>query len=196
MIGILSGKLLEKSLPVLVVGIAGIGYEVEVPVTTFVNLPDVDGEVSLFTHFVVRENAQLLYGFTTREDRDLFRMLIASSGVGPKLALAILSGMSAAEFYRCVEEQDSLILVGLPGVGKKTAARLLVEMRDRLPDQLVTKPRASLSASSATKVEAESALCALGYTPQKARHAVQAVWMDDMTVEQVIMLALKGMVDK
>ena len=131
MIGFLRGRLLVKQPPDIVLDVAGIGYEVQVPMTTLFALPALGEEVTLLTHFVVREDAQLLYGFLDEADRRLFRELIKVSGVGPKLALALLSGMDARAFAQCLQRDDVATLVALPGVGRKTAERLLVEMRDK-----------------------------------------------------------------
>jgi len=136
MIGRIRGNLIHKQPPVILVEVGGVGYELQVPMTTLFQLPELGTEVSLVTHFVVREDAQLLYGFIHEADRTLFRQLIKVSGVGPKLALTILSGMDSNSFVRCVQRDDISSLVALPGVGKKTAERLLVEMRDRLQDWL------------------------------------------------------------
>ena len=137
MIGRIRGVLVLKQPPDILVEVGGVGYEIQVPMTTLFQLPEVGAEVSLVTHFVVREDAQLLYGFIDERDRGLFRQLIKVSGVGPKLALTILSGMDSSSFARCVQRDDIASLVALPGVGKKTAERLLVEMRDKLKDWLV-----------------------------------------------------------
>ena len=171
--------------------------------TTLFQLPDLGAEVSLVTHFVVREDAQLLYGFIDERDRELFRELIKVSGVGPKLALTILSGMDSASFARCVQRDDVTALVALPGVGKKTAERLLVEMRDKLKDwlgQMETSAGASgADAAFATTpdltADAESALIALGYKPAEAARVVAAV-NDESVVdsEELIRRALKSMV--
>ncbi len=201
MIGFLRGKLVSKSPPQLVVDVHGVGYEVEAPMTTFYDLPALGDEVRLHTHLVVREDAHILFGFSKETERAMFRTLIKVNGVGPKLALTILSGLSAEEFHRCIRDNDSHSLVRLPGVGKKTAERLIIEMRDRLPD---------LSESSATDVtvsagqggfaaanpkqEAISALCALGYKAQDAAKMVQAVAADDKSCEDIIRLALQGAV--
>src|SRR6187401_3630447 len=136
MIGRIRGKLVHKQAPHILVEVGGVGYELQVPMTTLFQLPELGAEVALVTHFVVREDAQLLYGFIEEGDRSLFRQLIRVSGVGPKLALAILSGMDAHSFARCVQRDDISSLTALPGVGKKTAERLLVEMRDKLQDWL------------------------------------------------------------
>ena len=134
MIGFLRGKLVHKAPPFLVLDVQGVGYEVEAPMTTFYDLPAINEEIKLHTHLVVREDAHILFGFSTEADRTLFRTLIKVNGVGPKLALTILSGQSAEEFHRCIHDNDTQTLVRLPGVGKKTAERLIIEMRDRLPN--------------------------------------------------------------
>ncbi|HSB97665.1 MAG TPA: Holliday junction branch migration protein RuvA, partial [Spongiibacteraceae bacterium] len=134
MIGRIRGKLLEKQAPELLVDVNGVGYEIQAPMTTIYQLPALGETVELFTHLVVREDAHLLFGFASLRDRALFRALIKVNGVGPKLALTILSGMDAQDFVRCVRDNDGAGLVRLPGVGKKTAERLLIEMRDRLRD--------------------------------------------------------------
>lgn len=195
MIGHLSGKLLEKKLPHLLLEVGGVGYELEVPMPTFVALPQKGEPVSLFTHFVVRETAQLLFGFSGRNERDLFRLLINVSGVGPKLGLMILSGMMAADFRQCVAEQNIELLVQLPGVGRKTAERLLVEVRDRLPpaEREGMEDTADPSAFVSVQKEAENALQALGYTAKQSSQVVSRVWRSDMSLEQVIMKALKKM---
>ena len=136
MIGRIRGSLVYKQPPDILVEVGGVGYELQVPMTTLFQLPELGSEVSLVTHFVVREDAQLLYGFIDERDRSLFRQLIKVSGVGPKLALTILSGMDSTSFARCVQRDDISSLIALPGVGKKTAERLLVEMRDKLKDWL------------------------------------------------------------
>lgn len=190
----LAGKLLAKRLPLVVLDVSGVGYEVETSIPTFASLPEPGKPVRLHTHLVIRENAQLLYGFANQEDRDMFRALIGVTGVGPKLALVILSGMTAAEFRRCVAGQEVFALTQLPGVGNKTADRLLIEMRDRLPALSADKATAKVRGVAQTnKTEAKSALCALGYSPQKAARSVDAVWADDMTIEQAIMAALKSL---
>lgn len=200
MIGRISGVLLEKQAPELLLDVNGVGYEVHAPMTTIYQLPELGQAVTLHTHFVVREDAQLLYGFADLQERSLFRALIKVNGVGPKLALTILSGIDSGEFVRCVRDGDTVSLVRLPGVGKKTAERLLVEMKDRLKDwQLDT---ASVESGATTTVskgsivgEAESALIALGYKPQEASKAISAVNNDNVTsAEELIRLALKNMV--
>ena len=203
MIGRIRGTLVHKQAPLILVEVGGVGYELQVPMTTLFQLPDLGSEVSLVTHFVVREDAQLLYGFIEEGDRSLFRELIKVSGVGPKLALTILSGMDAQSFARCVQRDDISSLVALPGVGKKTAERLLVEMRDKLKDWLVRSQSAqgrmeggsTLPALPDIVADAEAALVSLGYKPQEASRMVAAV-NDDAVVdsEELIRRALKSMV--
>ena len=196
MIGFIRGKLVSKTPPQLVVDVQGVGYEVEAPMTTFYDLPELGTELQLFTHLVVREDAHILFAFSTESDRLMFRSLIKVNGVGPKLALTILSGQSAEEFQRCIHDNDVQTLVRLPGIGKKTAERLIIEMRDRLPkvaessgsDQAVS---VNVTANS-PRQEAISALCALGYKPQDASKMVQAIPQLDKTCEDIIRLALQG----
>ncbi|SDO05949.1 Holliday junction DNA helicase subunit RuvA [Halomonas shengliensis] len=175
MIGRLRGTLLEKQPPWLVVDVAGVGYELEASMTTLVALPAVGEAVSLHTHLTVRDDAHLLYGFAREQERALFRALIKVNGVGPKLALAILSGMDEAAFQRCVMEDDVKALTRLPGVGKKTAERLIIEMRDRFPHWEALEPAlAGLEAGGAATprqdplADAEAALVSLGYKPAEA----------------------------
>ena len=200
MIGFLRGKLVHKAPPFLVLDVQGVGYEVEAPMTTFYDLPAINEEIKLHTHLVVREDAHILFGFSKEADRALFRTLIKVSGVGPKLALTILSGQSAEEFHRCIHDNDTLALVRLPGVGKKTAERLVIEMRDRLPDlgdstmSSTDKSGASISAVSNAKQEAISALCSLGYKPLDASKMVQNISAEGKSCEDIIRLALQGAV--
>ncbi len=194
---------MHKQPPDILVDVSGVGYEVQVPMTTLFQLPQLGDEVSLVTHFVVREDAQLLYGFIDERDRRLFRQLIKVSGVGPKLALTILSGMDSSSFARCVQRDDISSLVALPGVGKKTAERLLVDMRDKLKDwlgsdeaqvSLVTGGEARVPAVN-TVADAEGALIALGYKPQEASRMVAAVNDDSVaSSEDLIRRALKSVV--
>ena len=206
MIGRITGILLEKQAPELLIDVQGLGYEVQVSLTTFFDLPGCGEKVTLHTHFVVREDAQLLYGFAQQSERELFRTLIKVSGVGPKMALAILSGMTARDFVRCVQNNDTGTLVKLPGVGKKTAERLIVEVRDKLAsfsdkfgDGLEAGSQSLPLSSKQSHViaEAESALIALGYKPQEAARMVNAVTSDDgddaQTSEELIRLSLKSM---
>ncbi len=201
MIGRISGKLLEKQPSLLLVDVNGVGYEVEVPFSTAFALTELNQSIVLHTHLVVREDAQLLYGFATVKDRDLFRLLIKINGVGPKLALTILSGFDSAQLARCVRDNDIATLVKLPGVGKKTAERLLVEMRDKVKDWggpeadlLDTEVVVPQDALSNVIEEAESALITLGYKPQEASKAVNAIDAEGLNSGEVIRLALKGMV--
>lgn len=199
MIGRLCGIILEKQAPQLLIDVNGVGYEVLAPMTTIYQLPAVGEKVVLHTHMVVREDAQLLYGFADQRDRSLFQTLIKVNGVGPKLALTILSGIEIDDFVRCVRGGDSASLVRLPGVGKKTAERLLVEMKDRLSEwQLDQTDIASTAPASRNSViaEAESALVALGYKPTEASRAIAAVNNDSIaSSEELIRLALKSMVN-
>lgn len=198
MIGRLRGLLLEKHAPVLIVDVQGVGYELEAPMSTFYQLPAVGDEVTLKTHLVVREDAHILYGFATGDERRLFRELIKVSGVGAKLALTILSGASVEEFARCVHEADTATLVRLPGVGKKTAERLVVEMRDRLAAEPIGTPPAPQPGAAAGGTspvgEAVSALVALGYKAQEASRMVRAMDTRDMDSEEIIRQALQAAV--
>ena len=201
MIGRIRGTLLEKQAPQLLIDVQGVGYEVQVSLNTFFNLPELNQPLSLHTHLVVREDAQLLYGFGDHSERQLFRELIKISGVGPKLALAILSGMSAQEFVSCVQNNDSATLVRLPGVGKKTAERLLVEMRDRLDSWSGTADAGGAIPEQVTGkadiLEAEHALISLGYKPQEATRMVAAHLVkgeDTPPSQELIRLALKSVV--
>jgi len=198
MIGFLRGKLVLKAPPVLVLDVQGVGYEVEAPMTTFYDLPALGAEIKLHTHLVVREDAHILFGFSTEADRLMFRTLIKVNGVGPKLALTILSGQSAEEFHRCIHNNDTQALVRLPGVGKKTAERLIIEMRDRLPglDEPVAagSDPAGLNAQAVNnpRQEAISALCALGYKPLDASRMVQNISAENKSCEDIIRQALQG----
>ena len=205
MIGRLRGILLEKQAPDLLIEVAGIGYEVQLPLTSFYQLPATGEEAILYTHFVVREDAQLLYGFVNATERALFRQLIKANGVGPKLALTILSGMTAQQFVRCVQLDDVSTLVKLPGVGKKTAERLVVEMRDRLKDWgiapntpvtdtlMLQGDEAIFSPLESAEQDAIGALVSLGYSQVQADKAVQKVKQNDMSSEQLIKAALRSM---
>ncbi|QJQ96667.1 MULTISPECIES: Holliday junction branch migration protein RuvA [Halomonadaceae] len=195
MIGRLHGTLLEKQPPWLVVDVAGIGYELEASMNTLLALPGVGDAVRLYTHLTVREDAHLLYGFAREQERALFRALIKVNGVGPKLALAILSGMEEAQFMRCVMDDDAKSLTHLPGVGKKTAERLIIEMRDRFPhwsgDDLIGD--ASASAARAAPADplqdAEAALVALGYKPTEATRMLSGLDAE-LSTEGLIKAAL------
>lgn len=189
MIGYLKGFLAEKQPPRLVLDVNGVGYEIEAPMSTFYTLPAAGNQLTLLTHLSVREDAHVLYGFATVAERDLFRSLIRVNGVGPKLALTILSGISVDAFNRCVEARDGAALTRLPGVGKKTAERLLVEMRDRIGSTAAAPLPGTAEARPAD--EAQSALIALGYKPQEAAKMIRAVGDENLGAEEIIRLALK-----
>ncbi|MCG3815317.1 Holliday junction branch migration protein RuvA [Photobacterium damselae] len=207
MIGRLRGTVLEKQPPEVLLEVGGIGYEVQMPMSCFYELPEVGQEAIIFTHFVVREDAQLLYGFNKKSERELFREVIKANGVGPKLGLAILSAMTASQFVLSVEQEDITTLVKIPGVGKKTAERLLVEMKDRLKGwgegDLFTPPQDTAasnapiqnpSSQARAEDEAVSALVALGYKPQQASKVVSQVAQPEMSSETIIREALRSMV--
>lgn len=206
MIGRLRGILVEKQPGQVLVEAAGLGYEVDIPYTTFFHLPETGQEVVLHTHFAVREDAHSLFGFANRLDRDLFRLLIKVNGVGPRLAVGILSGLDADQFIQCVEQRDASALVKLPGVGKKTAERLLIDMGDRigqLEGQFVPRGAGPVNAGETPKrsprqpdasEEAEAALIALGYKPQEAARAINRVAEEGMSREDLIRTALKAMI--
>ena len=198
MIGFVRGRLLSRHPPQLLIDVQGLGYELDAPMTTFYDLPEVGSEVALYTHLVVREDAHTLYGFARLAERSLFRELIKITGVGPRLALAILSGMNAAAFTRCIQAGDSAALTRVPGIGKKTAERLVIELRDRLSDR---PPDVVLAAESGAEgrpadavEEAVSALVALGYKPQEASRMVRAVAAQSQSSEEIIRQALQGAV--
>nr|WP_238935104.1 Holliday junction branch migration protein RuvA [Pseudomonas typographi] len=200
-IGRLRGTLAEKQPPHLIVDVNGLGYELEVPMTTLYRLPSVGQAVTLHTHLVVREDAQLLYGFFEKRERELFRELIRLNGVGPKLALALMSGFEADELVRVVQAQDAQALVKVPGVGKKTAERLLVELKDRFkawqtsPAMFALMPYSTPQAPVASaEADAVSALISLGYKPQEASKAVSAIDAQGLSSEELIRHALKGMI--
>ena len=198
MIGRLRGTLLEKQPPQILLDVNGVGYDVSAPMTTFYELPETGSEIILHTHLAVSEHSHVLYGFLRKSDRTLFRTLIKVSGVGPKLALAILSGMSADEFVGCVRSGDSVALTRLPGVGKKTAERLVVEMKDRLKDwqgvavSTEGDTQAIMPATDSVK-DAISALVSLGYKPQEASRMVSQIECEGLASEEIIRLALKAM---
>lgn len=200
MIGQIQGTLLEKQPPQLLVSVNGLGYEIDAPMSTFYQLPDVGQSVRLFTHFVVREDAQLLYGFYTREERTLFRTLLKVNGVGPRLGLTILSSVSPEEFVRCVLDNDTASMVRLPGIGKKTAERLVIEMRDKLSDWHKTEMTAQPNAIRGEQgprhqslQDAIAALVALGYKPQEANRTVTKIDDGQSTSEELIRRALREM---
>lgn len=207
MIGRLRGNLLEKQPPELLIEVSGIGYEVQMPMSCFYELPEIGTEAIVYIHYVVREDAQLLYGFNTKKERALFREVIKANGVGPKLGLAILSGMTASQFVQSVEREDISTLVKLPGVGKKTAERLVVEMKDRLKgwgagDLFTPATDAApmddgsdfITSPQSAQDEAVSALISLGYKPVQASKIVSQVAKPDMTSEALIRESLKSMI--
>lgn len=200
MIGRLRGRIISKQPPMLLIEVGGVGYEVEAPMSTFYQLPETDAEVLLHTHLIVREDAQLLCGFASEGERQLFRNLIKTNGVGAKLALAILSGMNAVEFARCIHDEDNAALVRLPGVGRKTAERLIIEMRDRLPQVTsgaeVGATEGSEKAGADADSEARHALEALGYKPAEAQRMVQKVAAEGLSSEETIRAALKAAVSR
>ena len=204
MIGRLRGTLAEKQPPHLILDVNGLGYELEVPMTTLYRLPSVGEPLTLHTHLVVREDAQLLYGFYGKRERDFFRELIRLNGVGPKLALALMSSLEVDELVRCVQSQDTSALTKVPGVGKKTAERLLVELKDRfkawetVPAMFALVPNQPGGPDAAPVATAEndavSALISLGYKPQEASKAISAIKEKGLSSEDMIRRALKGMI--
>src|SRR5580765_4201087 len=195
MIGSLRGRISSKLPPQLTVEVGGIGYELEAPMSTFFHLPAVGAEVQLLTHLVVREDAHVLYGFGSEDERRQFPSLIRVSGVGPKIALALLSGISVADFYQFVHAQDIGALTRVPGIGRKTAERLIVEMRDRLVAPGLT-PGGGTSVSGAASPEAEAydALVALGYRPAEATRLLKAAGPGTHSTEELIRRALQSAV--
>ena len=193
MIGSLRGRITSKSPPQVTVEVGGVGYEVEAPMSTFLHLPAVGAEVKLLTHFVVREDAQLLYGFATEDERHLFRSLLKVSGIGPKIGLALLSGMSVEAFASAVRNQDVDSLIRVPGIGRKTAERMLVEMRDRLaPAAGGTSDAIVLQAGAAPEAEAFAALVGLGYRPAEATRLLKAAGPGTHSTEELIRRALQS----
>ena len=192
MIGSLQGKLIAKQTPLIIVECAGVGYEVETPMSTFLELPAVGAEVFLHTHLLVRDDAQLLYGFATEDERVLFRLLLKVSGVGAKMGLSILGGMGVGDFERCVRYEDTAMLVRIPGVGRKTAERLIIEMRDRIeqsPAQAIMAKAGKVATDS--RSEAFDALVALGYKPAEVRRLLAKLDIEDKSAEDIIRLALR-----
>jgi Holliday junction DNA helicase RuvA len=197
-IGRIRGVLVDKKPPEVQIDVAGICYEVQVPMSTLYQLPELGKEITLHTHFVVREDAQLLYGFFEEKDKSMFRSLIKINGVGPKMALGILSSMEANEFVRAVRSNDINAMVKMPGIGKKTAERLLIEMRDRLKDWDSEEggTQVPVSAGASITSDAETALISLGYKPQQAAHAIAAVLKTNPEIlgsEELIRHSLKSM---
>jgi holliday junction DNA helicase RuvA len=190
MIGRLSGQLAGKAPPQVLVDVGGVGYELDVPMSTFFNLPGLGERVTLLTHFVVREDAQVLFGFLTAPERDAFRLLVKISGVGPRTALSVLSGLSVAELAQAVSLQDGARLVKVPGIGKKTAERLLLELKGKLGPDLAL-PTAAAAATDAGN-DIVQALVALGYNEREAQAALKAL-PPDVGVSDGIKLALKAL---
>jgi Holliday junction DNA helicase RuvA len=189
MIGRLHGKLIEKTPPQVLVDVGGVGYEVDVPMSTFCNLPAEGSEITLLTHFIVREDAQLLYGFATAAERQTFRALIRISGVGPRIALAVLSGMSTQDLADAVEQGNATLLTRVPGIGKKTADRLVLELKGKLAGNAFAPTG---GAASAAQADILSALMALGYSEREAQASVRAL-PAEVTVSEGIRLALKAL---
>jgi Holliday junction DNA helicase RuvA len=195
MIGFLRGRLARKEPPSLLVDVNGVGYEVEAPMSTIFRLPGLGDEVQLQTHLVVREDQQTLYGFSTESERRLFRALLKVSGVGAKMALTILSGISVEGFASCVQSEDKAALTRLPGVGRKTAERLIVEMRDRLESGVgVALPGSALAGEPGElpRAEAFNALVSLGYKPPEARRMLDSVSADATTTEEILRQVLRA----
>ena len=191
MIGSLRGQLTSKQAPLIIIECQGVGYEVEAPMSTFLELPAAGENVFLFTHLVVREDAHMLYGFASTEERSLFRMLLKISGVGAKMGLAILSTLSVDDFRRCVEYEDAATLVKIPGVGKKTAERLIIEMRDKIDAPAAVTGTPKLSVVASPKSEAIDALMALGYKANEVNRLIDRLSIDDKSAEDIIRLALR-----
>lgn len=194
MIARLTGLLLEKRPPQLLLEVNGVGYELEVPMSTFYVLPDLGQRFSLHTHLVVRDDAHLLFGFASEAERSLFRTLIKVNGVGAKVALAILSGISTNDFALCINSGDIATLTRLPGIGKKTAERLVIEMRDKLNEQLLGMVPGSRAGSAlgGAAAQAEEALVSLGYKPADAAKMVRRVAKEGANTEDIIRLALQS----
>lgn len=190
MIGRIRGKLVERSVTRVVVDAAGVGYEIDIPLTTFYQLPAED-DVVLYTHLVVRDDAQQLFGFTSTRDRDLFRALIKVNGVGPRLALTMLSGMEADALAHCIRAGDTRSLVALPGIGKRTAERLILDLKDRIPEFGDTDVAARKSNDNLA--DAETALIGLGFKPQEAALALAHVEDESADVATLIKQALKAL---
>ena len=189
MIGSLRGQLIAKHPPTAVLECNGVGYEIETPMSTFFELPAVGDDLFLFTHLLVREDAQILYGFATERERELFRTLLKVRGVGAKIGLAILSSMSAGDFERCIEYEDTTALSKIPGIGKKTAERLIIEMRDRV--SAGAGEVVQIHVQQGPKSEAFDALVALGYKPAEINRLFGKLDIDGQSAEDIIRLALR-----
>lgn len=191
MIGSLRGRLASKQAPHIVIECGGVGYEVETPMSTFLELPAIDEELFIHTHMLVREDAQLLFGFASEDERSLFRTVLKISGVGAKMGLAILSAMSEADFRRCVEYEDTASLVKIPGVGKKTAERLIIEMRDKFKSSPQAGGPQRVAAPASPKTEAVDALVSLGYKVNEVNKLIGDMDVDGKSAEDIIRQALK-----
>ncbi|MGB5626310.1 MAG: Holliday junction branch migration protein RuvA [Woeseiaceae bacterium] len=192
MIGSLRGRLILKQAPKIVLECGGVGYELEMPMSTFLDLPEAGADLFLYTHLLVREDAQILYGFATNDERLLFRTLLKVNRVGAKMALGVLSAMTANDFRRCVEYEDTTTLSKIPGVGKKTAERLIIEMRDRIDKVLPTAAGATpLSAEASARSEAFDALVSLGYKANEVNKLIGKLDTDNLSAEDIIRRALK-----
>jgi Holliday junction DNA helicase RuvA len=196
MIGRIKGTLAARDVATVLIDVAGIGYELEVTAAVHASLPAVGETVTIHTHLVVREDAHILFGFATAGERDLFRSLIKVAGIGPKLALTLLSGMEAREFARCIREGDAVCLTALPGIGRKTADRVILELKDRIDEMMPAPPsaprsRGASSGAAAAAAEAEQALVALGYRPVDASRAVVGVYEAGRSAAELVRAALK-----
>ena len=189
MIGSLRGRLTFKQAPSIIIECQGVGYDVETPMSTFFELPIVGEELFLFTHLLVREDAQILYGFATEEERALFRTLLRVRGVGARIGLAILSAMSVGDFNRCIEYEDTVHLSKIPGIGKKTAERLIIEMRDRI--QTTGGAHVTVTVAQGAKSEAVDALVSLGYKPAEVNKLIATLDVDGQSAEDIIRQALR-----
>jgi Holliday junction DNA helicase RuvA len=191
MIGSLRGKLTAKQAPQIIIECEGVGYEVETPMSTFLDLPALGENLFLHTHLLVREDAQILYGFASEQERTFFRTLLKISGVGAKMGLAILSSMSVADFQRCVGYEDAASLVKIPGVGKKTAERLIIEMRDKIDATTVTSGARKVAVEASPRSEAVDALISLGYKASEVNKLIGAMDVDGQSAEDIIRRALR-----
>ncbi|WP_428239879.1 Holliday junction branch migration protein RuvA [Gynuella sp.] len=196
MIGRLKGRIVLRQPPDILIDVQGVGYELQAPMSTFYQISSVDQEAVIYTHLTVREDAHQLYGFATQKERELFRKLIKTNGVGPKMALAILSGIDFDSLVSAVMDGDVSALVKIPGVGKKTAERLVIELRDRLKEYSSQLEGAGVSVVSMDNslFDAESAMIALGYKPPQASKAVKQIYKPGMSSDEIIRQALKLMV--
>lgn len=198
MIGFLRGKIISKQPPSLLIDVNGVGYEVDATMSTFYNLPDVGEMTQVYTHLAVSENSQTLFAFSSADEKHMFRQLIKVSGIGSRSALTILSGISVEDFIYCVRNEDVATLIKLPGIGKKTAERLIIEMRDRIEKsfQTIEGKQVSVDKSASPRQEAQDALVALGYKPTEVAKLLKTVDGDDLSTEDIIRLALQSSVKK